>query len=231
LGSDVYQPYIVALTAHAFPGDAETCIAAGMDDYVAKPVDRAQLARALDAGARRAAANRDFANGDAGLAGFDGAASGNAASTAAPATAATATVIETETASTPATVAPGDTTADDRDGDFDPSLPDQLLAEFGPEPFSRLVGIFQSEAIRLVGAATTAVAMGDVSQAEKTAHTLKSSAANLGAQGLYESCGRLEALARSGSLDGAELLTARMEGQLTTALRRLDEIVRGVGHP
>ncbi|MDQ1416379.1 MAG: hypothetical protein QOF81_1992 [Acidimicrobiaceae bacterium] len=231
LGSDVYQPYIVALTAHAFPGDAETCIAAGMDDYVAKPVDRAQLARALDAGARRAAANRDFANGDAGLAGFDGAASGNAASTAAPATAATATVIETETASTPATVAPGDTTADDRDGDFDPSLPDQLLAEFGPEPFSRLVGIFQSEAIRLVGAATTAVAIGDVSQAEKTAHTLKSSAANLGAQGLYESCGRLEALARSGSLDGAELLTARMEGQLTTALRRLDEIVRGVGHP
>jgi HPt (histidine-containing phosphotransfer) domain-containing protein len=88
-----------------------------------------------------------------------------------------------------------------------------------------LVGIFQSEAIRLVGVASTAVAAGDVVQVEKAAHTLKSSAANLGAKGLYESCAGLETLARSGTLDGAAVLAARMEGQLATALRRLDEIV------
>ena len=51
LGSEVHQPYIVALTAHAFPGDADICLDAGMDDYVTKPIDRARLARALDAGA------------------------------------------------------------------------------------------------------------------------------------------------------------------------------------
>ncbi len=56
------RPHIIAMTANALPEDREACFAAGMDDYVAKPIRRNELAAALKRA--RPLGSRDASSGE-----------------------------------------------------------------------------------------------------------------------------------------------------------------------
>jgi len=67
-------------------------------------------------------------------------------------------------------------------------------------------------------------AAGDVRLLERTAHTLKSSSANVGALGFSTLCFELEKRARQEQLDAAPSLIAAAESQFATVERALRAI-------
>jgi len=201
------RPRIVAMTANAMQGDRELCEAAGMDDYVAKPIRVDEVVAALGRCERRPeAAERAAPTAIAGVA-------SPVAEPGEPAGAAGPPPKEEETAARHA---------------VDRGAVDRLAEAMGGPFVAELIATFFEDGRALVGALRRGLEAGDLDGFRRAAHSLKSNAETLGAAPLAALARELEGMARGGSLDGVGARLDPLSREYDRAAGALEEIRRAL---
>jgi PAS domain S-box-containing protein len=179
---------VIALTANALVGDAEACLASGMDDHLAKPYTRHQLARLL---MRWLPADR-VVRASEGAAGAAAAAEGEAG-----------------LATVPGALGAKDAT---RHAVLDRAALDNIRAV--DEDGTVLIEVLQmylDEAPSQRARLRAAIEGGDLAEAGRVSHALKSASFNVGAKALGEMCKRLERQCKDGQDAGLADLVAAID--------------------
>ncbi|MEA5507369.1 PAS domain-containing protein [Halotia wernerae UHCC 0503] len=183
-----FRPYLIAITANATRGDREACLAAGMDEYISKPVQMQDLIDVLSKCRPRKNSNFTTPN------------------------------LETSFINSP-TSAPNHIQLGVIDVKILQSLRNMLAGD--QAALAELLECYLSETPKLIKNISAAVKNQDAQAIWKTAHSLKSSSASVGATTLAQLCQQLEIQGRSNNLQESGEIYLRIDQefeQVNTAL-------------
>jgi signal transduction histidine kinase/DNA-binding response OmpR family regulator len=187
---------IIALTANAMEKDRQQCLDAGMDDYLSKPFSQERLIAVLT---RYLTEHTEATKLDP--APTDTANHPPQESVVLNNDALTVTTSEQETPSL-----------------LDPNALKQIRAlqrPNAPNVVHKIINSYLKDAPQLLEAARQAIANNDSSTLYRSAHSLKSTSASLGANTLAGLCKELETIGRANTTDNAETLLSTIEQEYT----------------
>ncbi len=191
---------IVALTASALKGERERCLAAGMDDYLSKPVRQTELNDAV----------RRWVSGPSAPE------IGEAVLTFAVAP------------QPPAPSAPTNGSAHGTNNVLDANVIDAIRAMPSKRPghtLGRLVGIYLEHTPIAIRNLRAAVDAGGCTEAQRISHTIKSSTGMLGAAGLATLLNEAEAAGRAGAHAELTGIMERIEAEYQKVHHALSELL------
>ncbi|HTO94783.1 MAG TPA: response regulator, partial [Bacteroidota bacterium] len=201
---------VVAMTANAMQGEKEKCLAAGMDDYISKPIMLRSLEEALSRWAPVAPQNAPPVSGEA--------APPEPAPEAPLEAAPEAPVAQNAPLQAPP-VAPEAPNIDWRRLRY---LQD-LSARRDPSMFIDLVRGFVNDAPARIVAMRDGLDRGDAEQVFHSSHSLKGLSGNLGMTAMMNLCESLQTMSGGGSLTGAGRYLDRLEKEFQVVKSALED--------
>jgi CheY-like chemotaxis protein/HPt (histidine-containing phosphotransfer) domain-containing protein len=200
---------IIAFTANALKGEAEHCRAVGMDDYLSKPVQLAQLNAILQKWLPANAPNIQPAQ--------------TAPSLPAPSPAAAPAAPDTSAAAPASTSAPVTATPSKEGKPVDVGVLEALVGN-DPEVISEFLRDFRASSGRIAAELHSACKLGQAQTAGAAAHKLKSSARSVGALSLGELCAEMERTGKAGDMQALNALLPRFDAELGVVDTYIDSL-------